>query len=290
MNTGSALPPPATIQPHRPHQKVGPPTHEAHPSGPPAGEAGRFRPAARPDGTSRASSTPEGHHTPRALPAPQTATGAQPDTGRTARTAGNVQVQHTAAAPAPCPHPPTICLACRGDGQGLDGSPETAADERTGGTQDRRRDHATAHRDHRRPPGGQRAVETPRPGNCACPPPRGPHHKEQRRKGRPAWSVSQVRPRQTTVPSRADRADSCTGPGPDPGATTPDMRARPHRPTATPAGRDGAGGTGPAGRSFLPAPRQHALPGRGGTGCFPAVPAVTESGSFTPMVRRWSGR
>lgn len=34
--------------------------------------------------------------------------------------------------PAPCPHPPTICLAGRGDSQGLDGSPETAADERTG--------------------------------------------------------------------------------------------------------------------------------------------------------------
>lgn len=67
--------------------------------------------------------------------------------------------------------------------------------------------------------GRSACVEALRPGHCACPPPRGPYQKEQRRKGRPAWSVSQVRPRHTTVPSRADRAGSYAGAGLDPGWT-----------------------------------------------------------------------
>lgn len=50
---------------------------------------------------------------------------------------------NTPLRPVPRPHPSTICLADRGGGQGLDGALETGADERTGSTQDRRRDHAT---------------------------------------------------------------------------------------------------------------------------------------------------
>lgn len=196
-------------------------------------------------------------------------------------------MSNTPLRPVPRPRPSTICLADRGGGQGLDGALEAGADERTGGTQDRRRGHATTPSkaiDDRQAvsvhgstsPGALRVPSTPGavpegaatqgPAGLVCEPGPASTH-DGALEGRPGRQL------------RRSRA----GPGLDPGAMTPDMRARPHRPAGTGRGRPGRGG-----RPFLPAPRQ--LPGRGGTGCFPAVPAVAESGSFTPMVRRWSGR